>query len=416
MSVANVAVKRADRRIPQGGGYLGDGELAALTPAALCERVRALQPLIAEHAAEAERLRRPHDAVWAALRECGFFYQFVPKEFGGMESDFDTFIDVGMAIAEVDASTAWTATFCAEHNWIFTHFPVETQRELWAGEFPYIIAPVVSVPPGKAVEVEGGYRVSAHWKWGTGVMHADWVMGNALLMREGHPPEMMIVAIPADQVEVLDTWNACGMAGTGSNDIVVKDVFVPRRFAALGIARGGSAPAQRHHANPIYGVPMLPFLAMSAAIPAAGAARGMVNLFRERMAAFARPGAESAMAEKAPPQIRLARADMLARSAEILIREAGRRLLDVPALPEPQRTNERLALRAQIAQAVILCRDAAMTLVEGAGTSILLLDQPFQRAMRDILVVSSHIVFDIDIAMEQHGRGLLGLAPNTPLN
>jgi len=57
-----------------------------------------------------------------------------------------------------------------------------------------------------------------------------------------------------------------------------------------------------------------------------------------------------------------------------------------------------------------------MVLTEGAGTSVHALDQPFQRAMRDLIVISTHIVFDIDTAYEQHGRGMLGLPPNTPLN
>ena len=272
------------------------------------------------------------------------------------------------------------------------------------------------MPPGRAEEVDGGFRVSAHWKWGTGVMHADWVIGNVLLLQDGQPPQMMMVAIPASEAEVLDTWHSSGMAATGSNDIVVKDVFVPHKFVARDVKRGGSVPAQRLHANPIYGVPLLPFLAMSASIPAVGAARGMVKGFQERIAAHARPGSDGAMADKVAPQIRLAKADTLARSAEILIRDAGRRMIEIPDLAEPDQTNARLALRAQLAQAVLFCRDAALTLVEGAGTSIMLLDQSFQRALRDILVVSTHVVFDVDISFEQHGRGMIGLAPNTPLN
>jgi alkylation response protein AidB-like acyl-CoA dehydrogenase len=174
MPLDDTAPKLADRRIPKGGDYLSADELAKLTPAELNRRVRELVPLIAQHAGEAERLRRPVDEVWQALRSSGFFYQFVPKRFGGMETDFDSFIDGGRAIAEVDASTAWVATFCAEHNWWLSHFPMETQEKLWGGDFPYIIAPVVSAPPGVAKPVEGGFVVSGRWKWGTGVMPARW--------------------------------------------------------------------------------------------------------------------------------------------------------------------------------------------------------------------------------------------------
>jgi alkylation response protein AidB-like acyl-CoA dehydrogenase len=403
-------------RIPAGNDFLPAEEVAALTPAGLTDRVRALQPLIAADAAEAERLRRPTDRVWNALRQSGFFYQFVPKAFGGLESDFDSFIDAGAAIGEVDASTSWAATFCAEHNWIFSHFPLETQREVWGGAFPYIVAPMVSVPPGIATPTEGGYTVKARWKWGTGVMHADWVMGQTLIMREGQPPEPMMVLMPARDVSIADTWQATGMAGTGSHDIIADNVFIPERFGARDLRRGGSEAHERNHPNPIYGAPLLPFLAMSASIPALGATRGMVKLFRERILNSARPGEANKAAEKVSTQIRLAKADIKTRSAEVLIRDAGRRMARFAELAPELRDAERLALRAQLTQAVTLCREAATTLADVAGTSVMLNDNPFQRALRDITVVSTHIVFDPDIALEQHGRGLLGMAPNTPLN
>lgn len=406
----------ADRRIPAGNDFLSAEALKALNPAELTRRIQALAPMIAENAAEAERLRRPVDVVWSALRASGYFYQFVPKRFGGMETDFDSFIDASLVISEADPSTGWVATFCAEHNWVLSHFPIQTQEELWGGDFPYIIAPVVSAPPGVAKPVDGGVRVSGHWKWGTGVMHADWVIVNALLQKEGGPPTPMMVLVPAAEVKVIDTWHVDGMAGTGSNDIVLEDVFVPTLHTVPNLTRSGRPPNKRDYANPIYGVPLLPFLAMSASIPALGAARAMVKAFQERLSAHVRLGSMSAQGEKPAAQIRLARADLMVRNAELLIRDAGRRLTAVAELEEPAQTPPRMAVRAQIAHAVAICRDAAMLLAEGAGSGVHLLDQPFQRNMRDIIVVASHVVFDVDAAFELHGRGLIGLAPNSMLN
>lgn len=409
------AAPLADRRIPKGGDFLSPEALAQLNPAELTRRIKALQPLIAARAGEAERLRRPDDEVWAALRASGFFYQFVPKRFGGMETDFDSFIDAGMAIGEACASTAWVATFCAEHNWILTLFPLETQEKLWTGDFPYIIAPVVTAPPGNAEEAEGGWRVSGRWKWGTGVMHADWIGVNCLVQRDGKPPMPMMVMVPAEQATVLDTWHMDGMAGTGSNDIVLDNVFVPHAFTAPNISRSGRGPGRRDHENPIYGVPMLPFLAMSAAIPALGAVRGMVSDYRERLAAHVRLGSMTTQSDKPAAQIRLAKADMMARNAEVLVRDAGCRLLALVGMDEAEQLPLRLGVRAQIAHAVAICRDAATLLAEGAGSGVHALDHPFQRRLRDILVVSTHVVFDLDTAYELHGRGLVGLPPNSML-
>src|SRR5262245_41648296 len=97
----------ADRRIPKGGDWLSARELAKLTADILTERMRALQPRIRDAAAEAERLRRPVDEIWQALRVAGFFYQFVPKVYGGLEVSVDQFVDICLPIAEVCPSTGW---------------------------------------------------------------------------------------------------------------------------------------------------------------------------------------------------------------------------------------------------------------------------------------------------------------------
>ena len=102
------------------------------SPAAadLIARARALAPLLAAHAAEAERLRRPVDAVIEALRESGVFRMMVPRKYGGLELDLDTFLEVGLALSEGDASMAWVANFYVEHNWIVCQFPQAFQEEL----------------------------------------------------------------------------------------------------------------------------------------------------------------------------------------------------------------------------------------------------------------------------------------------
>jgi alkylation response protein AidB-like acyl-CoA dehydrogenase len=405
----------ADRRIPMGGDFLSAEALKTLDPAELTRRMHELAPMIAAHAAEAEQLRRPADAVWQALRQSGFFYQFVPKRFGGMETDFGSFIDASLVIAENDASTAWVATFCAEHNWVLAHFPIETQAAIWGGDFPYIVAPYVTAPPGLAKPVEGGYHLSGQWKWATGVMHADWVIVTALIASEDGPPTPLTALVPAVEVKVLDTWHVDGMAGTGSNDILIEDLFVPAERTVPNLTRNGRPPEQREHANPIYGAPMLPFLTLSASIPALGAARAIVRAHRGRLANHIRLGSMSSQAEKPAAQIRLARAEVMIRNAELLIRDAAGRLPGLGVVEEPEQTAERIAVRAQLAHAVAICKEAAFLLADGAGSGVHMTDHPFQRNLRDIIVLSTHVVFDLDSAYELHGRSLIGLPPNSML-
>ena len=405
----------ADRRIPEGDDFLSREEVSDLPPAELVRRVKLLQPLIERNAPEGEKLRRPTDEVWSALRATGIFYMLIPRRFGGMEADFDAFIDVGMAVGEADVSAAWVTTFCIEHNWMLSYWPVEAQEELWNGKFPYIIASYTANPPGKAVKVDGGYRVSAHWKWGSGSMHADWMMGVTLLTEEeGKDPVPLSVIVPATEVEIHDTWYMDGMAGTGSNDVVFNDVFIPEHHAAKDIFRGG-ATAQRVHANPMYSVPLLPFLGMAAAIPILGGTRSVVKMYQERVQSMQRTFATVVAKDKPQVQDRLARANLQARTAEIMVRDAARRMMVWATLPEEQQLAERLAIRALLAQAVKLCRETVMLIVEAAGSTVHASGHAFNRKMRDIITVSTHLVFEYDTAMEQHGRSLVGLEPNSML-
>ena len=93
-------------------------------------RVRAVTPLIRERAFEAERHRKPDDDVIEALKATGVFRSFVPERFGGYEIGMDLYVDLGVCVSEACASTGWITTFYMEHNWQFSSFCDEAQREL----------------------------------------------------------------------------------------------------------------------------------------------------------------------------------------------------------------------------------------------------------------------------------------------
>jgi alkylation response protein AidB-like acyl-CoA dehydrogenase len=247
-------------------------------------------------------------------------------------------------------------------------------------------------------------------------MHADWIMASALVAGEAGPPRAMTCLFPAQDANVLDTWRVSGMIGTGSNDIAVDDLFVPdARAIPLSSLLDGRGTGSRRYDNPLYSMPMLPFLAMTAAISAIGAARMALAAYRERLADHARMGAEARQAEKPAAQIRLGKADVMIAAAEQMIRQAGRDNVASGALEGVAQMQARLRNRARIAYGVALCRDAVACLAEAAGSSAQMLDQPFQRAVRDLNVIATHVVFDVDTAYELNGRALIGLAPNSTL-
>lgn len=395
-------------------GWLSSAEVAALTPEVVRERIAALKPLIAEHAADSERLGYPHPVVWDAIRATGFFYHFVPKCYGGCEFGPEDFFLTARLISEACPSTGWAATFVCEHNWVGSLYPRQAQDVLFAGG-RYFIAPLVSTPPAMATPVDGGYRLSAQWKWGSGVMHSNWCMGMAMVMGEGEdPPRAINVTLPISQVTVLDTWRVAGLAATGSNDIIVDDVFVPEYMTVPQETLAmGCAPGAQIHANPMYKMPFTAFLSLVTSAPTIGAARGAVELYRERLKVRKVTGTQTVLAEKPNYQAMLAKADVMVRTAELLLQTLTSEVLERAVSGQNHDIAARMEATARNAYASRIAREAIRLLIDNGGSSVHLLSDPLQRFARDANVACGHLIQDYESLSEQHGRSMLGLPPVT---
>lgn len=383
---------------------------------ALIDALSALTPLLSEHAHAAEQQRKPVDEVMQAIENTGAYRWFVPKKYGGFEYSLSGFMEVGLALGEGCTSHAWVTTFCMEHNWLLALYDQAAQDDLF-GQQPYIIAPGSLAPNGKATPVEGGYKITGRWQWGTGVMHADWVMVGALTPVPGREAPMLgMYVLPREEAQVIDTWYVEGMVGTGSNDIALDDVFVPgHRVVDLATVRDGSSPGAKIHDSPIYKMPMLPVLGLTATAPLVGAARNAVRLFEERMQGRTVYGTTTKQGERALAQSRLAH-------ARVEMDSIVNQLFAVAAVVEawgergePCPELERARLRVDIGHIVRRARNVVRDVVEACGASAHFLDNPLQRTLRDLNTASCHTVFDLDVSTEVYGRLLVGLPANAPI-
>ena len=374
---------------------------------ALLERVQGILPLIADEALAAERLRRLTDRQITAIEDTGVFRMMVPAAYGGLELDVDTFLEVGLALGSADVSAAWVTTFLIEHNWMFCQFPEAFQKELYAGP-DWVLAPAAIAPTGRATKVDGGYRLSGRWSWGSGTMHGTWVILGMLIENEAGIPDVRFLAAPIEDIQVDDVWHMAGMCATGSNDLVADDLFVPdARTASVVEMSEGRAEGSRIHAAPLFRTPMIPILEMAASMPMIGRAKAVAAEFGERLKGKMRMNAGGVVAAERPAaQMRLARATLEAQEAELALRQVVGELMEL-------RANATLVDRhrwaATITHAVHRARKVIQDVAEASGGSAQFTDQPLQRALRDVQVASSHVVFDRDNQEEGYGRMLLGL-------
>jgi alkylation response protein AidB-like acyl-CoA dehydrogenase len=204
----------------------------------LLKSVAEIAPVLRLNSAEAEETRTLPKASYDAMVEAGLFRMFIPKSLGGLQTDVVSGFEAIEAVARVDSAAAWCLQIGAATVGIAALLPEAGVQEVFSN--PNATLAGGFHPPGAAVPVEGGYRISGRWGWASGCQHATWIMCPGLQMKDGAPettpdgePIERVGFCLASEVQVVDTWYSMGMRGTGSHDVVARDVFVPEQRAAI---------------------------------------------------------------------------------------------------------------------------------------------------------------------------------------
>src|SRR5205823_6204443 len=197
--------------------------------------VRDLLPVLRERAEDAEDARCVPEESIKALQETGFFKLLQPKPYGGYEADPVTFYTAVKLIAGACGSTGWVASILGVHPWHVALFDAQAQEEVWSEGHDVRISSSYA-PMGKATVVEGGYRLSGRWSFSSGCDHCTWVLLGGPAFADGKPVDFCTYLLPISDYSIVDVWDTVGLRGTGSNDIVVEDIFVPQHRALSFIA------------------------------------------------------------------------------------------------------------------------------------------------------------------------------------
>ena len=362
---------------------------------------------LAARAREAEHLRRLPDETVTELAASGFTELLVPARFGGEQADFPAILDPVRRMAHGCTSSAWTIGFYALHNWMVALFGEQAQEEAFATR-PFL-APAPLAPTGRGVPADGGIRLSGRWSWATGVMDGNWLIVGALCgPDDGIYPALAL--LPAEDFTVVDVWHTDGMRATGSNDVVVTDAFVPEhRLVRVADIYRGTAPGAGLHDSATYRWPMVPALALLAAMPALGSAERVTELYGERLTGRVLAYEGVMQRDKPIAQARLAEARVRLRALHGLLADTVDEVAGIVAagdsVPRPVRGEARLAAAHIVAES----RAVIASLFEASGASVHFLDSPLQRFKRDVDVLAGHVVFDYDTSRELAGALALGL-------
>jgi 3-hydroxy-9,10-secoandrosta-1,3,5(10)-triene-9,17-dione monooxygenase len=378
----------------------------------LTDRARALIPTLRERAAETEALRRVPDETIRVCREAGLFRLYQPARYGGYELDVaSTPLDVIAPLGTACASTAWVVGVISSHAWVVGLFPQAAQDAVWGADGARgdaLVASAFSPLDGTARPVEGGFWLQGTWQFSSGVDAVDWVILSAPVRDpdapRGGPPSMRMCLVPRSAFEILDTWYAAGLQGSGSKDVRVAGAFVPEALAVdLAAFNGRDNPGRTANPAYIYALPLRPALAYSTVAPAVGVARGTIE------AVVAEHRARPERAALVPRQLRVAESLAEVNAAEALLRQDAAEIRRLGLAGEEQGVEPRARYRLHIAYAVQLCVRAVDRLVAVQGAHGIAAAHPVQRALRDVHGIASHGGLAWDAAASTYGKVAFGV-------
>ncbi len=379
----------------------------------LIDAAREIAPIIQKHNEEAERERRLSPPVLAALREFGLLRMFTPRSLGGLEVDPVTRALVVEELAFHDSAVGWTLENPLDWAFFCARLPNEGAEEIYSRGADILIAAQFGRPLN-ATSTEGGYRISGRAPFVSNCYDADWISSTALVDADQHPEgeaEMLMVYFPREECEIIDTWNVMGMRGTGSNDISVSDVYVPklRTFLMVPEFEPGS-----HYQGPLYRLPVVGAAATGIPTPMLGVARRAIDEVTE-LALTKTPVASSGLLrERSLAQVQLGKAEAVLRSGRSLllntVSEAWQRCVDGRTHSLKQKADLLLAMTHAMSSAV----QAVELACSIAGTTAFRATSPLERCFRDVQTMKHH-VFASEARYGTFGQVYLGVPPDFPV-
>jgi 3-hydroxy-9,10-secoandrosta-1,3,5(10)-triene-9,17-dione monooxygenase len=375
------------------------------------DAVRELLPVLRDRAQEAEDGRVVPAESIKELEGTGFFRLLQPSAFGGLEADPLTFYTAVRLIASACGSTGWVSSVVGVHPWQLALFPAEAQQEVW-GSDPNTRISSSYAPTGKARKVDGGHQVSGRWSFSSGCDHATWVLlGQIVADAEGRPTDFRTFLLPRPDYVIEDVWDTVGLRGTGSNDIVVSDVFVPeRRSLSFTDVSKLVCPGQQLNLAPLYRLPFGSVFSYGITTPIIGMATGAyeahVTYLRERVR-VAYAGQKAAQDPFA--QVRVAEAAAEIDDAWRALEQNMTELMSLAKAGDAIPVELRLRVRRDQVRGTGLSIRAVDRLFENSGGRALKSGTPIQRFWRDAHAGRVHAINDPERSLSMFGGGEFGL-------
>jgi 3-hydroxy-9,10-secoandrosta-1,3,5(10)-triene-9,17-dione monooxygenase len=379
---------------------------------AVLDAVRELLPVLRDRAQDTEDRRALCAETVKSLAETDVFRLLQPARFGGYEADPLTFLTAVRLIAGACGSTGWVSSVIGVHNWQLALFPDEAQQDVWGADNTTRMSSSYA-PTGTVQAVDGGYRLSGRWSFSSGCDYATWVLLGGIVPpgEDGQPADFRTFLLPLSDYTIDDVWHTVGLRGTGSNDIVVADAFVPAyRTLSFNDTAMCVCPGQQENTAPLYRIPYGSLFSYAITTPIIGMATGAYDAHVSYLRSRVRASYVGVKAAEDPfAQVRVAEAAADVDSAWLALQHNMRELMGYVTADEKIPLPVRLRVRRDQVRGTGQAIRAVDRLFENSGGRALAVGTPIQRFWRDAHAGRVHAINDPERALVMYGRGEFGL-------
>lgn len=381
--------------------------MTSTSPLSFIDTVQALAPRIEAAADESEQARRLSPSLAEAIAQAGLFRLWRPRSLGGAEIDAAAFVRVVEAVSRIDGAAGWCVCIAGNTSLPCGRLAKEAAREIF-GSDPNIVTAGTWPPLGKAVVVDGGYRVTGRWPFASGCHHSASIQGGCLIFDGDQPrlradgaPVVRVVFLPAASCEILDTWYTAGMRGTGSHDFTVADIFVPTEH----VVSFQEPPVEP---GPLYALPIIGLSAAAISGVTLGIARHAIDILSEVARVKVGIRTQQVISQHAVLQADLGRAEGLLRSGRALLYQTLDEIWQVAAAGGTPSIMHRAALFLAATQAAQAAIQTVDLMFSAGGSASLYASSRMERCLRDIRTAGQHIAV-VPANYEMFGQAALGI-------
>ena len=356
-------------------------------------RAEAVRTAVAAASDEIENARRLPPALLDKLHEAGLFRLLLPRSSNGIETDPLTFFHVIETIARADGSTAWCLSQAGGCAMSAAYLDLPVAHAIF-GNDPRAVLAWGPGPKVRAVECEGGYKVTGVWSFASGGRHATWLGAHCPIFEADGSPRLgangrqqeRTMLVRTQDVAWTDIWNTVGLRGTASDQFALDDFFVRSDHS---ITR--EFDKECRESGPLYRMGSGTCYQVGFAGVACGIARGALDCFVDLARNKVARGSKSPLRENAVVQSNLAQAEVNLRAARAFVLQSMADTWKDLSAGATITVAQRITIRMAATNAIHKAREAVDFAYNAAGATAIFENHPLERRFRDIHTVTQQL-------------------------